>query len=167
MPETELNRGSAGPWKHLTRSISSKLIALSLLALLVIFGLLGYLSNRLHRKHLEAAVLGSAERISDVIQRSTTYYMMRNDRDGLYQVMRTIADEPGMVRVRVFDQEGRISYSTDLSEVSHVVDKNAEACYGCHTQSQPLTRLKRPDRFRIYKDAHGARVLGIVTPIEK
>jgi len=93
------SRGTAGRWKHLTRSISGKLIALSLLALLIIFGLLGYLSIRLHRKHLEAAVLGSAERISDVIHRSTTYYMMRNDRDGLYQVMKTIADEPGMVRV--------------------------------------------------------------------
>jgi len=166
MPETELSRGTAGRWKHLTRSISGKLIALSLLALLIIFGLLGYLSIRLHRKHLEAAVLGSAERISDVIHRSTTYYMMRNDRDGLYQVMKTIADEPGMVRVRVFDQEGKISYSTELSEVNHTVDKNAEACYGCHTLSQPMTRLKRPDRFRIYRDSHGNRVLGIITPIE-
>jgi two-component system NtrC family sensor kinase len=91
--------------------------------------------------------------------------MMRNDREGLYHVMRTIGDEPGMVRVRVFDQEGRISYSTDPSEVNHIVDKNAEACYGCHAQSQPMTRLNRPDRFRIYR-SDGTRVLGIITPLE-
>src|SRR5438132_14329668 len=92
--------------------------------------------------------------------------MMHNDREGLYQVMKTIGDEPGMVRVRVFEQEGRVSYSTDPSEVSHIVDKKGEACYAVHAQSQPLARLNRPDRFRIYRNGGGKRVLGIITPIE-
>ena len=52
------------------------------------------------------------------------------------------------------------------AEVSHVLDKTAEACYGCHIQSQPLARLNRPDRFRIYRNGGGHRVLGIITPIE-
>ncbi|MGB2604965.1 MAG: ATP-binding protein, partial [Candidatus Sulfotelmatobacter sp.] len=73
---------------------------------------------------------------------------------------------PGMIKVRILDQEGRVSYSTDPAEVSHVLDKTAEACYGCHIQSQPLTRLNRPDRFRIYRNGGGHRVLGIITPIE-
>jgi len=68
--------------------------------------------------------------------------------------------------VRILDQQGRVSYSTDPKEVSHVLDKTAEACYGCHTQSQPLARLNRPDRFRIYRNGGGHRVLGIITPIE-
>jgi two-component system NtrC family sensor kinase len=67
--------------------------------------------------------------------------------------------------VRIFDQQGKISYSTDPSEVNRNVDKGAEACYGCHAQSQPMARLDRPDRFRIYKP-NGHRVLGIITPIE-
>ncbi|HVO80987.1 MAG TPA: ATP-binding protein [Terriglobales bacterium] len=162
MPETDPTRSR---WQRLTRSLSSKLITLLLVVLVGIFGLLGYLNIRLHRQHLENSVLGSAERVSDVIKRTTTYYMLRNDREGLYHVMQTIADEPGMVKLRIFDKEGRVSYSTDAAEVSHVVDKGAEACYGCHTQSQPLTRLNRPDRFRIYRSG-GQRVLGIITPIE-
>ena len=159
MQETEPTRSR---W---TRSLSAKLITLLLSVMVVIFALLGYLNVRLSRQHLEAATLVSAERVSDVIKRSTTYYMLDNDREGLHQFMHTIADEPGMVRVRVFDQEGRISYSTDPAEVSRSVDKGAEACYGCHTQSQPLARLNRPDRFRIYRSG-GQRVLGIITPIE-
>ena len=165
MPETEPIRVEAG-WRGLTSSISAKLIGSLLAVMIVIFALLGYLNLRLHRQHLEAATLASAERVSDVIRRSTTYYMMRNDREGLYHAIQTIADEPGMVKVRIFDQEGRISYSTDPGEVSHVLDKTAEACYGCHTQSQPLARLNRPDRFRIYRNGGGQRVLGIITPIE-
>ena len=160
MRETELIRSG---W---TRSLSAKLITLLLAAMVVIFALLGYLNIRLHRQHLEAAALTSAERVSDVIKRSTSYYMLRNDREGLYHFMQTIADEPGMVKVRIFDREGRVSYSTDSAEVSHIVDKGAEACYGCHAQSQPLARLNRPDRFRIYRNGGGHRVLGIITPIE-
>jgi two-component system, NtrC family, sensor kinase len=157
---------SRGQWKRLTRSLSAKLISLLLVVVVATFALLGYLNIRLHRQHLETATLTSAERVSDVIKRSTTYYMLRNDREGMYHAMATMADEPGMVRVRIFDQEGRISYSSDPSEVSHIVDKSAEACYGCHAQSQPLARLNRPDRFRIYRDGQKQRVLAIITPIE-
>jgi two-component system, NtrC family, sensor kinase len=137
-----------------------------LAVMLVIFALLGYLNIRLHRQHLEAATLASAERVSDVIKRSTTYYMLRNDREGLYHAIQTMAEESGMIKVRILDQEGRVSYSTDSTEVSHVLDKTAEACYGCHNQSQPLTRLNRPDHFRIYRNGGGHRVLGIINPIE-
>jgi len=163
MPETESNRGQ---WKHLTHSLSAKLISLLLIVMAAIFALLGYLNIRLHRQHLEAAALTSAERVSDVIKRSTSYYMLRNDREGMYHAMATMADEPGMVRVRIFDREGRISYSSDPTEVSHIVDKGAEACYGCHAQSQPLARLNRPDRFRIYRDPKNQRILAVITPIE-
>src|SRR5208337_5208913 len=159
MPETE-PMGSDLGWKRLTHSISAKLIGSLLALMVVIFALLGYLSIRLHRQHLEAATLLSAERVSDVIKRSTTYYMLHNDREGLYHAIQTMAEEPGMVKVRILDQQGRVSYSTEAAEVSHVLDKKAEACYGCHTQSQPLARLNRPDRFRIYRNGGGHRVLG-------
>ena len=157
---------TAGRRSHWMRSLSAKLVVLLSVSMTLVFGLLGFFIVRLHRQHLEAATLASAERVSDVIKHSTTYYMLRNDREGLYHAIQTVADEPGMVKVRIFDQEGRISYSTDSTEVSHVLDKTAEACYGCHTQSQPLTRLNRPDRFRIYRNEGGQRVLGIITPIE-
>ena len=151
--------------RNLRHSLGAKLIWLLLGAMVVIFALLGLVTIRLHRQHLEAATLQAAERVSDLIKRSTSYSMMRNDRQGLYHMMNTIAGEPGVVRVRIFDQQGKISYSTDLSEVNRNVDKGAEACYGCHAQSQPMARLNRPDRFRIYKP-NGHRVLGIITPIE-
>src|SRR5215475_6914689 len=163
MPEIEPNHVR---WKRLTRSLSAMLISLLLVVMVSTFALLGYLNIRLHRQHLEAATLTSAERVSDVVKRSTTYYMLRNDREGMYHAMATMADEPGMVRVRIFDKEGRISYSSDTGEIGHIVDKGAEACYGCHVQSQPLAKLNRPDRFRIYRDGKGQRVLAVITPIE-
>jgi two-component system NtrC family sensor kinase len=92
--------------------------------------------------------------------------MLHNNREGLYHVMKTIAEEPGVAKVRIFDREGRITYSTDVAEVNQVVDKSEEACFHCHVQSQPLAHLNRPDRFRIYRNAAGERVLGVINPIE-
>ncbi|HEV2112903.1 MAG TPA: ATP-binding protein [Terriglobales bacterium] len=166
MPETEPTRSSLPRWKRFTYSVSTKLIVSLLTAMVAIFALLGYLNIQLHRKHLEAATLSAAERVSDLIKRSTNYEMLHNNREGLYHVMKTIAEEPGVAKVRIFDREGRITYSTDASEVNHVVDKTEEACFHCHAQSQPLAHLNRPDRFRIYRNASGERVLGVINPIE-
>ncbi|PWT77270.1 MAG: hypothetical protein C5B46_00110 [Proteobacteria bacterium] len=163
MPDTEPTRARL---LRATQTLSAKLNILLLSAMVAIFALLGYLTVRLHRQHLEQNTLLVAERISDVIKHGTTEYMLRNDREGLYQSIRTMAAGPGMEKIRIFDQEGKITYTTDSGEHNRVVDKTEEACYACHAQSQPLARLNRPDRFRIYRNSAGTRVLGIITPIE-
>jgi len=157
--------GLAIRWSRLGNTLSARLIALLLAGMVVIFALLGYLNIRLHRQNLEEAALLSAERMSDVVIRATSYHMLRNDREALYRSIDTMANEPGVVRIRIFNQEGKISFSSDAAEVNTYVDKKAEACYACHAQAQPLTKLNRPDRFRIFKP-DGHRVLGIITPIE-
>lgn len=151
---------------RLSRSLSAKLISLLVAGMILIFALLGYSNIRLHRQDLEAATLLSAERVSDVIKRGTEYHMMRNDRDALYQSIATMASEPGIVRIRIYDPEGTVRYSSDAAEINHTVDKSAEECYACHAQAQPLARLNRPDRFRIFRHNGSGRVLAIITPIE-
>ena len=131
-----------------------------------ILSALGYLNLRAHQRHSEELVLQSADRISDIIRQSTRYQMLHNDREALYQVIRDMGSEPGIRRIRIFNKEGRISFSTDPTETGSVVDKQAEACYGCHAQAAPMVRLGRPDRARIFREASGVRVLGVIRPIE-
>lgn len=172
MSSADQLRPGRSRWTRLTHSIAGKLTSLLLALMFVIFATLGYLNIRQHRRDLETSSLTAAERVSDVIKRSTTYSMLRNDREGMYHIMDTIAHEPGIVRVRIINGEGRISFSTDPSEVSKYVDKSAEACYVCHAQAQPLVHLNRPDRYRIFQVAGAkdpamkTRVLGIINPIE-
>ena len=125
----------------------------------------GYLNLRLQRKHLEETVLESADRITDLIQRSTRYEMLQNDRAALYQSIRDIGSEPGIRRVRIFNKEGRISFSTDSHENGAIVDKQMEACYACHKRDEPLTKLDRKDRARTFT-ANGERVLAVIRPID-
>ena len=148
-----------------THGLGTKLIGMLLAAMVITFSLLGYVTIRLHRQHLEAATLVSAERMSDVIKRSTTFSMLRNDREGVYHAIATMANQPGVERVRIFDKAGHISYSTAPSEIGTTVNEAAEACYACHSQQQPLAKLNRPDRFRVYR-SNSSRVLAIITPIE-
>ena len=128
------------------------------------FGVLGLVNITLHRHNLESATLANADGLSDAIKRSMSYYMLRNDREALHHTINTFAEEPGVVRIRVINPEGRITFSTS-DELGQLVDKRAEQCYKCHRESQPLSKLDRPDRFRFYR-AGNQRVMAIISPIE-
>src|SRR3990172_1752522 len=112
--------------QRLRVGLAVKLALCLVVSTVALFALFGYLNLRLQRKPSEDMVLRSADRISDLIQRSTRYQMLRNDREALYQVIQTIGSEPGIRRIRIFNEEGRISYSTDPAEVGSLVDKPAE-----------------------------------------
>ncbi|MCZ2146724.1 MAG: hypothetical protein LC126_03000 [Bryobacterales bacterium] len=120
---------------------------------------------RVERRNAEQLVTASAERVGDIIRRSARYQMLRNDREALYRMIRDVGSEPGIRRVRIFSKTGEIRVTTDDAELHRVVDKTAEACYGCHAQAAPIEKLKRADRARIFT-AGGERVLGVIMPIE-
>jgi two-component system NtrC family sensor kinase len=92
--------------------------------------------------------------------------MLNNHREQVHQTINAIGTQPGINKIRIFNEEGKVSFSTDESETITQVDKRAEACYGCHAEQQPLARLNRPDRTRIYTGANGERILGLINPIE-
>jgi two-component system NtrC family sensor kinase len=146
-------------------SLARKLTLSLVAGAAVIFTGFGYLNLRLQRRHLEETALDSADRIGDIIQRSTRYQMLHNDREAMFQTIREIGSEPGIQRIRIFNNEGRISFSTDPAETGRVVDKAAEACYACHQQGKPLAHIEGRERSRIFEVA-GERVLGVIRPID-
>jgi two-component system NtrC family sensor kinase len=146
--------------------LAAKLAICVIASTAAFFSLFGYINLKVERRQSEDLVKQSADRVSDVILRSTRYEMLHNDREALLQQVQNLGDEPGIRRIRIFNKEGRITLSTDSRETGTVVDKSAEACYGCHAQSAPLAKLKRPDRARIFKDKQGERVLAVIRPID-
>jgi two-component system NtrC family sensor kinase len=154
------------PRNPIRMGLAGKLAVLVVASTAALFAVFGYFNLRLERRHSQELVLQSADRITDLILRSTHYEMLHNDREALYNVIREIGAEPGIRRIRIFNKEGRITVSTDAREVNSVVDKRAEACYGCHAQSAPLVKLNRPDRARIFTEKQGERILGVIRPIE-
>jgi two-component system NtrC family sensor kinase len=154
------------PAKRFRIGLAAKLAICLVASTAAFFTLFGYLNLRQQRRHSEAQILQSADRITDVIRRSTHYEMLHNDREALYNIIQELGSEPGIRRIRIFNKEGSIRFSTEPSEVGTVVDKRAEACYGCHARQEPLTKLARPDRARIFTDRQGHHLLGVIRPIE-
>jgi two-component system NtrC family sensor kinase len=152
--------------KLLRRRLAAKFILGLAVATAILSFAGGYLNLALERRHSEQLILTSADRITDIIARSANYSMLRNDREALLHLIRDIGGEPGVRRVRIYNEEGWIRFSTDPAEINTAVDKSAEACFACHSQEQPLSKLSRSDRVRVFRDPGGERLLGVIRPVD-
>jgi two-component system NtrC family sensor kinase len=150
---------------YLRLGLAAKLAICVIASTAAFFTLFGYINLRIERNHSERLIEQSAERLTDIILRSTRYQMLHNDREALHSMVRDVGSEPGIQRIRIFNKDGRITFSTEPAELNTVVDKRAEQCYGCHQQAAPLVKLNRPDRSRMFTDKRGQRVLGAIRPI--
>ncbi len=147
------------------RHLSLRLFLLIALMTTVTFGALGYALVQEHTRHLEHGVVQSAIRLSDTIKRGTRHSMLQNRKEDVYRMIRDVADQEGMERIRIFNKDGLITFSTDHAEAGTVVNKQAEACTACHARDLPLERLDRPDRARIFTTEGRGRILGLIDPV--
>ena len=101
-------------------------------------GPVGYLSLREHRRHSEELVLQSADRVTDLIQRSTRYQMLHNDREALYQMIKALGSEPGMRRMRDLQRGGE----------DQLLDRRGRSRQGRRQAGGGLLQLPRARRRR-------------------
>ncbi|PWB67765.1 MAG: hypothetical protein C3F14_01335, partial [Deltaproteobacteria bacterium] len=153
-------------------SISVKIVLCVMGMVLIVNGALAYLYLTIQKENLNAAILRNASQLSETIKKSIQNDMLENRKEAAYKIMETIGEQEGIEKVRIYSSEGKILYSSDASEVGGMVDKRAEACYGCHLEARPLARLATSERNRTFlsSDSHkgngaGHRVLGIINPM--
>ncbi len=125
----------------------------------------GYASLRLQRAHLTDLVESRATEVAEVIRRSTREAMMRDDPGEVRRIIQAIADHESFQRIRVFDARGRITVSSAENEVGTLVDMDAEQCVLCHGAERPLARVEMSERTRVFRNAAGDRVLGVIAPV--
>jgi two-component system NtrC family sensor kinase len=145
--------------------ISLQVILAVVVASTLVFGLSSYLILRGQRRALISQVDHQAHLVSETIKSSTRYAMLLNRREDVHQIIDTIGRQGEIHQVRIFNKEGQVIYSPDKSLLGEFVDKRTEACYACHVADQPLERLSRPQRTRIFGDENGGRRLGVINPI--
>ena len=146
--------------------VAAKLAICVIASTAAFFALFGVVNLRSEQRFSQDQVEQAANRITDLIVRSTHYEMLRNDKDALLNMIHEVGTEPGIERIRVLNKDGLIIYSTDKKELGTPVDKNAEGCIGCHAQAAPLARLTRRDRTRYFTDKRGQRMLAVMQEIE-
>jgi two-component system NtrC family sensor kinase len=151
--------------KSLFRSLSVSLFLWLFGVIIVAFAAYAWVNVRTSSTQWNENVRHGAERFSDLIKRSTHYGMLLNRKEDVRQIIRTVAQEPGVEGVRIYDKRGKVIFSGSDDEVGQVVDMQAEACVICHDQSEPLRSVPSLGRVRIYGES-GHRILGLINPIE-
>ena len=146
-------------------SLARKLV-LPLTALVILVGAgAGAIRTRAVERGYHETMLAGADQLSRSLVSATWHAMLADDRPAAYDTMRTVAHQQGISRIRIYNKEGRIMFSTAPGEAGALVDKTAEACVLCHASAQPLVRVETPSRARVYADQAGARRIAMITPI--
>jgi two-component system NtrC family sensor kinase len=91
--------------------------------------------------------------------------MLQNRKEDVHHAIRRIAQAPDVDGIRIYDKEGMILFSADEPEIGQRVDRQAEACVICHESAEPLQSALTDVRTRVFRNADGERVLGLISPI--
>ncbi len=148
------------------KKIGVRLIIAAGLTSIVIIGVFAFFNVRSHSNALLQEVERHANQLSETVISSTRFDMMFNQRERIQEIINTIGQQKHIRDVRVLNKEGVITYSSEPSLINQMVDKNAEACYACHTADEPLENISITERtrtFKLYPDS--SRFIGIITPI--
>lgn len=152
--------------KQVITKISLKLIIAVGIVTIAIISIYSFVSIQAQRDELLSQTEVYANKLSETIRNSTHLSMLENRSDQTHIIINTIAQEPGLREIRIFNKEGRIIFSSQKDYIGQMVDKKAEACYACHTANEPLEKLPMEERMRIYQTPHdSSRILGIINPI--
>lgn len=153
MPPIQLN--------SLTTRLTGTLIVFLVALLAAVTVVQVSLQRRYARQSAELNGLALSEAVFGALHSA----MLTNDREELRTAVGNIGDRAPDLRIRVFNKEGVISYSSVAGEVGARLDMQAEACYRCHTADRPIERLPPGDRTRSFTLA-GSPAVGIIYPIE-
>jgi two-component system NtrC family sensor kinase len=147
--------------------IGTRLILGAGLATALAIGGMAVAVLRAHSAQLMAERTRSADQLSETIKSSTHFDMLENRRENLHRDIRAVGglNDQGIRKVRVFNKEGRIMFSSASEEIGTSLDIRGEACYACHAEGRPLERLGIQARARTFRAPDGTRVLGVIKPI--
>ncbi len=147
------------------RNLAKKLIFFIAVILILTFGTFAYININLQKKYLIGEKQQDAVRLSQTIERSITYDMLTARTDFIQRTLEDIGKQEGIEHIRIFDKKGEVIAADSADEIGMSIDRQAEACYQCHSNKQPLKMLPTSDRTRTFKLENGDRVLGIINPI--
>jgi two-component system NtrC family sensor kinase len=151
--------------KAVASTLSFRLLLILSLSILLLFAIHTTLVQHFQTVAIEGQVKSSAYRNSDFIRQSLYTSMLRNERARIHEMITLLGTEPGIERIRIYNKQGEITFSSREHEIGAKVDRQAEACYVCHAAAQPLSAVPTAERARIYRGPGGHRVMGLINPI--
>lgn len=147
------------------RKLGPKLILSLTILIVAISGVSGYLNFRSQQKQLVETMILGADQLSRSITGATWHAMLDDDRKAAYEIMRVIADKQGVDRIRMFNREGRLVFSTDATEPLRMTSSSSEVCASCHNKGAIRNRPTEDARVRYATSPSGVKTINMVAPI--
>ncbi|RPI26458.1 MAG: HAMP domain-containing protein [Acidobacteria bacterium] len=147
------------------KRLALQLIVSLTIIVVIVVGMSSYINVKTQEKQLLDSIILGADQLSRGITSATWYSMLDDRREAAYQVMEKIAEKQGINRIRIFNREGRVMFSTNPAESNRQYGKEFDACSLCHSTLPPKVNVEVPSRARIFRGADGTRKLAMVTPI--
>jgi len=145
-------------------SLKVKILLSVIIVVVVIEGVFLYLNIRSLSQQILEKTEEEAFNLSETIRLSIRNAMIKDRRDEYQRIIDDVAQGKGIVEVRIFNKTGEITVSSDSAKVGTVVDKKAEACYGCHREDEAKVLLPSDSKTRVYHTEKGS-LLGLINPI--
>ena len=146
------------------RSLKTKILISVIIAVVGIEGLFLYLNIRSLSRQMIEKTEEEAFNLSETIRLSIRNAMIKGRRDEYQRIIDDVAQRKGIAEVRIFNKLGEITVSSDKSKVGTVVDKQAEACSGCHREDRAKVLLPSGSKTRVYEKDNQS-LLGLINPI--
>jgi two-component system NtrC family sensor kinase len=135
-----------------TRRIGTRLTALVAVTTFVTFALTVIAGFKVQERYLIAQAIDGAALFGRTITRATHDQMLKGRKDEAYSVIREIGGLENIDGVRLFNKEGKVTFSSDPKEI------------GSNLAAPDATQTTAGERAHIFR-ARGHRVVGLRTPI--
>ena len=146
--------------------LSLKLILVLSTILLLNLSVYTYFTINKLEDDLTVACTQNALNLSDIVKKSTRYSMLLNRRIDVAQIINTVGTEAGVYKIRVYNKDGLIAYSSDSAEVGKVYNVKSQSCAPCHNKPHLPANLELKDMTRYFWNEKGVKVLGLINPIK-
>jgi two-component system NtrC family sensor kinase len=150
----------------ISRSLAAKLIIALVSLILIGGGISWYTLIHTGRKHLITEAVKDAASYSDLVRKSVRYGMLTVNREAIQQTIDDLTSAKDVRGIRVFDDSGKIYYSSKREEIGRRVDRTARACAGCHANPErPFETLAGARQWTTYEGDGGHNLLTFISPI--
>lgn len=130
------------------------------LTLTVAMTLFTMLVVRHQRDELREATVSHLSKISEVITKSTRYAMLQDEPAYIARIIRDVGKQENIAKVRVWNKDRKIIYSSYLPEVGKMLDPTADGCMLCYPNILPGNPVPTTAISRNFVSSDGRRMIG-------
>ncbi len=160
-------------WPSLTRlrvgagrSLTVKILVASAVVVLPLSGGFWYRSLQSEKRQLTASAVDFAGSFAELLRKSVYDDMLNNRREQVQRTISSITGSESLRSVRIYDRRGVVAFSSHPADIGRAVIRDEQPCLGCHDDPlRPHETLHETQRYTVFTDPDGHRVLSYVEPI--